>query len=282
MCPTKDDWDSNNRGNYKFYCIGGNHSACARADLVLETPQNKSLRRIQAYVLAGLTDQEARKLAWCHNLDSEFRQPMTAIQRVTFVHTRFVENNCVSNFQFKKDCAIEINLKDIGVKKDSEVINGHDNMYQLAFRTGNVWALIAKIFEKWENVQVKGQIDKTLKKKPSKNTSGDATMPYDDMKLTEWRHMQGISNEEVVCQVLQRVVEGKLSLQEMGQEFKRHKVMNVIQRAFLYSLEETKWSDCKEKYPNHCSDKFLKDFIPIFQGFVSILTSPSLNLFFLL
>ena len=78
-CPTCEDWDYEKKDTYHYYVIGGNHSACAKADLALIRKNDKQFRRVTAFIFAGLTIQEARNLAWCTNIDSEFHSQMTTI-----------------------------------------------------------------------------------------------------------------------------------------------------------------------------------------------------------
>jgi hypothetical protein len=67
---------------------------------------------------------------------------MTTIQRIKYVHMRFVEFEEKQSQELKKECAMVINLKDwgikkdLGVKKDTEVLNANDNLFQLAFQKG--------------------------------------------------------------------------------------------------------------------------------------------------
>ena len=42
-------------------------------------------------IYVGLTDVEAKLLAWDHNTDSEYRLTMTFVQRVRFIHSEFVQ-----------------------------------------------------------------------------------------------------------------------------------------------------------------------------------------------
>jgi hypothetical protein len=136
---------------------------------------------------------------------------------------------------------------------------------------------VRQIFDKWELSEIKGQKGDKAKKKGSK--TGDAKMPFEDMKLTEWRHMQALKDPEMICPVLQRVLTKELSLQEMGQEFQRHKFQMQVQKAFLTCLHEESWGACKTKYPEHCTDNVLKNFVPVFQTWVSSLNSLLIGLF---
>jgi hypothetical protein len=92
------------------------------------------------------------------------------------------------------------------------------------------------------------------------------------MKLTDWRLMQALKDEEVVTPVLQRVILGELTLQEMGQEFKRLKTMATIQRAFLKCLTKKTWEECKTTYPKYCTDTILANMVPTFIGWVGLVS----------
>ena len=266
MCPTREEFDMSQKNVYKYHVIGGNHSACAKADLAVTNRQFGAYRRVSAWIFVGLTVAETRNLAWGHNIDNEFRSQMSTIQRVNYIHLHFMKNGGESNQEFK-ECAMEIQLKDWGIRKDSEVLNANDNLFQISFRKDPVWTYITRVFDKWELCEIKGQKLKETKKPKTKEGSIEAKAPFDDMKLTEWRFMQPIKDPEVVIPVLQRVLDRELSLQEMGQEFKRLKFMGVVQRAFISSLVEPSWSACK--YKEHCTDEILKNFVPLFTTWVS-------------
>ena len=154
--------------------------------------------------------------------------------------------------------------------KDSEVLNANDNLFQLAFRMDPVWSYVAKVFDKWETCEIKGQKMKDTKKPKKKEGGADGKAPYEDMKLTEWRLMQPLKDLEEVIPMLQRVLNKELSLSEMGQEFKRLKFMCVVQRAFVNSLIEDSWTACKNKYTQHCTDEILLNFVPLFTTWVRI------------
>lgn len=268
-CRTREDWDFAKKDEYHYYVIGGNHSACAKADLALLQPNNRQYRRVTCFIFAGLTVSESRNLAWCSNIDSEFRSKMTNIQRLQYIHMRFVENGCKSNIEFKSECAMEISLKDWGIRKNAEVLNCNDNLFQLAFRGEPEWSYIRQVFDKWEECKVKGQKPEKEKKKSGKDKgTGDAKAPYEDMKLTEWRIMQPIKDSTIIIPVLKRVIDGEISLAEMAAEFNQHKVGLKVQKAFLVSLQEETWDKCKKKYPEHCTDNFLQNFVPTFSGWV--------------
>jgi hypothetical protein len=90
---------------------------------------------------------------------------MTTIQRIKYVHMRFVEIGEKQSQELKKECAMEINLNDWGVKKDTEVLNVNNNLFQLAFWKGVIWDKVEEILKMWEECVVK---DQKSKKKPKR------------------------------------------------------------------------------------------------------------------
>jgi hypothetical protein len=124
--------------------------------------------------------------------------------------------------------------------------------------------MVAEVFKTFEARKVKGQKMKVTKAK-GKSKPTEVMEAHADMKMTILRYMQPLKDANVVTSVLQRVVNGELSLQEMGLEFKRIKVMMVVQRAFFNYLGDA----CKTKYPLHCTDELLINFVITFQNWVS-------------
>ena len=122
-------------------------------------------------------------------------------------------------------------LHDVGIVIDDAVksdgIYKYESWFQLAFRDGVVWELQDQIFTMWENKEVKGQrqrkgkVDPQLELKFFAAKKIDLTIKEatDDMKLTQWRSMQGIKDEQLLVSVLSRVVAKELSLEEMVIEF---------------------------------------------------------------
>ena len=71
--------------------------------------------------------------------------------------------------------------------------------------------------------QRKGKVDLQLELKSTAAKKIDLTIEEaaDDMKLTPWRAMQGIKEEQLLVSVLSRVVAKELSLEEMVTEFNK-------------------------------------------------------------
>jgi hypothetical protein len=80
-----------------------------------------------------VSTQEARALAWGHNVDNEFRSSMITMQFIHYLHMRYLENNRKEDMAFKMDCAEEIQLRNWGIENDKQVLNANDNLFQLAF-----------------------------------------------------------------------------------------------------------------------------------------------------
>ena len=99
----------------------------------------------------------------------------------------------------------------------SDLFRGIDNIFQLAFRTRDIWNLIDDIFSMWEDIGIKNQ--RVKKSKPlicSNNKSAPELKQLpDDMTITPWRTMQGGKDEKLVKSILCHVKPGDLSLEEM-------------------------------------------------------------------
>ena len=116
---------------------------------------------------------------------------------------------------------------------------------------------MTEVFKKWEACEVKGQVKTSAKLKKKKATINASPSLAEDMKIGEWAKMQGLHQEDLILTVLQRVIKGELTLQEMGNEFMRHKTQLKVELAFQKSFGLNSWSACKETYPEHCIDVFL-------------------------
>jgi hypothetical protein len=231
--PTKDAFDRSKCFEYKYYVIGGNHSAEARRELMQEYPNNPLFETVRCVIYVGLTDGEAKLLAWDHNTDNEYRMSMTFIQRVRFIHNEFsvICGGDRSNVdaKFRKECCMEIGFpideESVKVKnrKGSDAFRVVDSYFQLGFKTGQIWDLVDEIFNLWENIGIKNQ--KVRKYKPligsTSKTGPEIKNLPDDMTITPWRTMQGVKDEKLVIAILSRVRSGELSMEEMCDEFKK-------------------------------------------------------------
>ena len=96
-----------------------------------------------------------------------------------------------------------------------------DNIFQLEFRTGEIWELTNHIFELWENVGIKSQKVKKSKPLICSNSKSGPKMKLlpEDMTIRPWISMQGVKDENIVKTILSRIKLGELSMEEMFEEF---------------------------------------------------------------
>jgi hypothetical protein len=73
------------------------------------------------------------------------------------------------------------------VRKDVDVLNANDNLFQLAFKKEPVWGYVEKILTMWEAGEVKGQKSKVAKgKRKAKAVALFKSAPLvEDMKTTD-------------------------------------------------------------------------------------------------
>ena len=135
-----------------------------------EFPKNPIFQTVKCIIYVGLTDVEAKLLAWDHNTNSHYRMSMTFIQRFIFIHKEFEQicggDRSKVDAYFRKQCCMEIGfpIKDENVKykgfKGSDAlrtVNNNfmltfrtvDNYFMLAFRMSPIWDLINEIFNMW-------------------------------------------------------------------------------------------------------------------------------------
>jgi hypothetical protein len=135
-----DEFDKSKFFDYKYYVIGGNHSAEARRELIQKYPNNSLFETVKCIICVGLSYLEANLLAWDHNTDNEYRISMTFIQRVRFIHNDFSEichgERSKFDAKFQKQCCMEIcfPIDDENAKeknhKGSDVFRVVDNYFQ--------------------------------------------------------------------------------------------------------------------------------------------------------
>lgn len=200
-----------------------------------EYSNNPHFEKMKCIIYAGLSDTEAKLVAWDHNSDNEYRMSMTFIQRVRFIYSEFEEKSGGDRINvtvdFRKECCIEIvypieekiNSKGRKGDKFSDSFRGVDNIFQLAFRTGEIWELINEIFSMWKNIGIKNQKVKKSKSLICSNSESGPEMKQlsEDMTITPWRALQGVKDEKIVQAILSRVRLGELSLEEMSEEFQK-------------------------------------------------------------
>ena len=74
---TTSDFSIKYKNVYKYEVLGGLHTLVAKTQLMSEYPNNPFFKSVMADVHIGLTDEEALRLAQCHNLNSHFIHKVT-------------------------------------------------------------------------------------------------------------------------------------------------------------------------------------------------------------
>ena len=77
LCKGVDDFNIKYKDVYKYEVLGGLHTMLAKAQLAEEFPDNLFFITATAEVYVGLSDEEALRLAQCHNLNSHFVHKLT-------------------------------------------------------------------------------------------------------------------------------------------------------------------------------------------------------------
>ena len=73
--------------------LGGQHTAMARQKVSAEYPGNTILKHILAEVYVGLSDDEALRLASCHNINGHFVHKMTHRDYVSKSDTTYLQEH---------------------------------------------------------------------------------------------------------------------------------------------------------------------------------------------
>ena len=155
--PNKHAFENTQCFEYKYYAIGEKHSAEAKIQLIEEYPNNYLFQTMKCIIYVGLIEIESKLLTWDHKADNEYIMKMTFIQRIKFIHNEFIEkcgrDTTQVSLTFQKECLMETGyqidekIKAKDGKMHSNIFRSMDNIFQLAFRTGEIWDLIDEIFE---------------------------------------------------------------------------------------------------------------------------------------
>ncbi len=118
---------------------------------------------------------------------------------------------------------IEDKINSKSGKVNSNLFRGMDNIFQLTFRTREIWEQIDEIFDMQENIVIKNQ--KVKKSKPiictKSKTGPEMKKLLDDMTITPWRTLQGVKNDGLFKSILCCVKLGEFSLDNMCSEFQK-------------------------------------------------------------
>ena len=200
-----------------------------------------------------MTKDQVRSLAWQHNIDQEYRKEMSNVDKIRACHALFVEHNNVRSLQLKWQCCHELQLKCDKENRDS--LLPHDPMFQIAFRSGEIWDLQDEIFSMWQKFETLGQkkvaspAKKATKSKQPKKVAKSLKKTAGDMNMGHWRALQGMSNPEQMKRLLRRVINHTLSLEQMSFEGEKIKRIVKVKRVFIQVSGQKTWEECREKFP---------------------------------
>ena len=115
----------------------------------------------------------------------------------------------------------KLRKKSKGGKVKFEIFRGMDKIFQLEFRTGEIWELINEIFEMWQNIGIKSEKVKNFKPLICPNSKSGLEMKLfpEDMTSTSWRAMQEVKDEKLFKTILSRLKSRELSLDKISEEF---------------------------------------------------------------
>ncbi|KAL3687994.1 hypothetical protein R1sor_014303 [Riccia sorocarpa] len=254
-CPDKSRWKFPPPSSWKFYVIGGNHSALARMELLAQYPGiYKHFRHCNYIIYAGLTKSEAALFAHDDNFDAEVRRKYTFHQRVEYFHRQFMEAKQTgeSMASLRKRLALEtVNI----VETDSKTsLSTLENTFQVAFTAGKLWEVQESIFRKWERRELKSM--KAVGKGKKKDDG--------EMRQTWWRALQSVFDDRKMS-ILLRVDSGELALDQMTAECERCRTLDVIMKAFCHLTGCNDWEEAQAKCGPFSSDERLYSYEKSFE-----------------
>ncbi|KAL3690013.1 hypothetical protein R1sor_016322 [Riccia sorocarpa] len=231
---------------YKYYVLGGNHTVVAKLKAYKKfTIPNEAFLLCSCFVYVDLTHLEARILATDDNADQQFRLKMSHIQKIEYWHQRFLEEGCIRSQAFKEQLAAEA-LEVKPNQKLEKVARNHDNLFQVPFRTGEVWEMQQKVFTTLEDGRIRGD------KKPSGKSLDPTAIP--EMKLSYWRPLQGIP-DDIILGILQRLLDGQLHVTELGAEVTRRRILRIMNAVMCKELGVKDFAEAQKLYPLHATEQ---------------------------
>lgn len=264
QCPTVADWDIMLSRTWKYRIIGGNHGARAKSELY-KMYSKQIYGEIEAWVYAGLTKPEIRKLGFQHNYDQEYRKNMSSIDKVRACHNIYLEMNVGSTKEVREACCQECMLDYTPGVRDT--MAKHDPTFQIAFQTGEIWDLQDRIFTMWQKFDVLGQPKQMVPKKANSTGKGKAkpltvkevkmNKLSGDLNLHAFRALQGLSNKEHVKRLLNRVIGKVITLDQMFKEGEMLKKLAKVKKLFLQVSGQLDWASCREMFPEETDVKIL-------------------------
>ncbi|KAL3696308.1 hypothetical protein R1sor_010384 [Riccia sorocarpa] len=222
--PSKLKWVFPPPSSWKFYVIGGNHSALARMELLAQYPGiYKHFRHCNCIIYAGLTKSEAALFAHDDNFDAEVRHKYTYHQRVEYFHRQFMEAKQTGESMASLRKRLALETMNISEEDSKAALNTLEGTFQVAFRTGKLWDVQESIFCKFERKELK-----------SMKAAGKGKKKDDDS--------------------------GELALEQISSECDWCRMLDVIMKAFCHLSGCKDWEEVQDKCGPYASDERLYSF----------------------
>lgn len=200
---------------------------------------------------------------------------MNFIDRIRYVHNEYISmrsQDLKADRMWRREVCKKIGLR-IEESKLADSLRWHDNLFQIAFRDGEIWDLQEKIFSKWERWEIKGQKEayhehpgskRRRRNEPTNLLRNPECDSPPGMPLLPWRALQGLTNKVTLKNILQQVADGQLSMKEMEEQGSNLKSLERMRTAFVDLSQSASWQHCAERFPpfitDHQLSAFLKDF----------------------
>jgi hypothetical protein len=173
-----------------------------------------------------------------------------------------MEDNMNRSKELKFRCCDELDLAYNPSSRDS--LSKYDHMFQIAFRTGEIWDLQERIFDMWLKFETVGQKkqqspakQKGPKTKPVKQSTRTIKKVSGDINFGHWRALQGLPNLDQVKRLLTRVVKKVISLEKMAHEAEKIKKVVKVKNTFLQISGQKDWKTCREMFPEETEGSVL-------------------------
>ncbi|KAL3681191.1 hypothetical protein R1sor_024147 [Riccia sorocarpa] len=217
-CKDKASWVFPPPSKWRFYVIGGNHSALARMELLAQYPGIYThYRHCNCIVYADLSKTKTSLFAHNDNFDAEVRRKYTFHQRVEYFHRQFMEAKQSGEPMATLRKRLALETMNIGEEDLKTALSTLEGTFQVAFRIGCLWEVQESIFRKWERKKLK-----SIKGAGKGKKKDDG-----EMRQTWWRPLQCVSDERKLS-ILLRVDSGELSLDHMTLECARCKTLDEL------------------------------------------------------
>lgn len=188
-------------------------------------------------------------MAQLHNREDSVHHVLTTSDKVALC-----KNLLLRQFG-KEECSNWRNMCSVIIGESETVLS---NVLFVASELGNnVYDAMVTVMDMYGEMKLKGQraSKKVLKGGTAVGITSKLCYPYSKLKC-----LRGDVNDKELLDMLNKVIETELSLQEMKCELVRLKEMRALQNYFVKNTNSTSWTEAKERYPKFTSEEMLQGF----------------------